>query len=58
MNAASDLAVELIKLIPLLVLDVVSSFAEAVDQPRVVIGEVDISDLAIFVTTKFLQSLF
>jgi len=56
-NLASELAVELVELIPLLVLDVVTSFTKTVDQPRVVVGKVDICDLTIIVATKLLQSL-
>ena len=49
--------VDLVQLVPLLVLNVVSTSAEAIKQPGVVVSKIDIRDLSRVVSTDLLEDV-
>ena len=58
MDALGSLTVDFVQLTPLLVFDCFTSIHELVDQPRVMVGKVDIGDTAIIISAELLQPLF
>mmetsp|Transcript_20353 Transcript_20353/g.27522 ORF Transcript_20353/g.27522 Transcript_20353/m.27522 type:complete len:510 (-) Transcript_20353:838-2367(-) len=58
MNLLRQLTVDFVHLRPLLVLNEGSTVAKVVDEPRVVVGEVDISDAVAFLATELLELVF
>ncbi len=58
MNALGSLTVDFVQFIPLLEFDCITSILELVNQPRVMVGKVDIGDTAIIISTQLLQPLF